>query len=196
MGLIDIALVGLAAVSASQDMPPSHRAHVHGVGQLTIAMDESGRVEAELDAPGDTVFGFEGAPTSAVQHQSADRARAQLLDGTGIIRFSAGASCTFEHAGIVQDGDAGDSLDEEHGSDEEHGHHADHDHEDDGHHMHSDVRVIYHFACSRPDRLRDVETGLFDLFERFEKIDTVFLSRDGQQGFELTPSSPVHRLQR
>ena len=195
MALIDIALVGLAALSASEDTTQSHRAHVHGVGQLTIAMDETGRIEAELDAPGDTVFGFEGEPSSSAQHEAAERARAILLDGTRIVEFSSAASCTFEHADLAEDAHDEDGQDE----DSERHEDGEHDHDNDDHaarHAHSDIRVTYHFACSRPGRLQTVGTGLFDLFERFQKIDTVWLSRQGQEGFELTPASTTHRLQR
>jgi hypothetical protein len=102
----------------------------------------------------------------------------RLLDGASMLRFNGEAGCEFRGATSGDDDhhDAGD------------GHHDDH--------VHSDVHIIYQFQCANPDRLTRIETGLFDAFERLEEIDAVFLSPQGQEGFELTPATPDHRIAR
>jgi len=151
-----------------------HGAHVHGVGQLAIALDADGRVEAELNTPGHNVFGFEREPRNADERRIAGDARAALLSEDIVLRFNREAGCRYLGSEIAGQGEAG------------------HDHHD----AYRDVRVTVRFQCAAPERMDRVETGLFDVFGGFEEIEGVFVSTASQEGFELTPSSPAHRLSR
>lgn len=178
MRLIDILAFGTLAMGMGHQAAPAHSAHVHGSAQLAIAVDAGGQLEAELEAPGDSVFGFEGAPRTEDQRHIMAQAMARLLDGAALIRFNDEAGCQFRGASSGEDG-----------------HHdtADHPHEA---HGHSDAHIVYQFQCAHPDRLTRIETGLFTAFGRLEEIESVFLSPWGQEGFELTPASPEHRIAR
>ncbi|OLF77868.1 hypothetical protein AWH62_04130 [Maricaulis sp. W15] len=161
----------MIVLTADHHAAPAHSAHVHGVGHLTIAIDADGVLLAELQTPGDNLFGFEGAPRTAAEQRIADLARSQLADGNHVVRFNNEAECVFE------DG----SMDDDEYPDDD---------------AHSNVRIVYQFTCAEPDRLTRMETDLFEAFERFEEIETVFLSPRGQEGFALTAAAPRHRLAR
>ncbi|MFT6352225.1 ZrgA family zinc uptake protein, partial [Neptuniibacter pectenicola] len=47
----------------------------------------------------------------------------------------------------------------------------------------------YRFTCSNPDALTDMNVGLFDAFNRVEKLHVNLITDKGAQQFELTPSS-------
>ena len=176
MGLTNILAFAALAMGAGLHGAQGHAAHVHGSGQLAMAMDAGGQLQAEFEAPGDSVFGFEGPPRSGAQRETMAQAMTRLLDGANMLGFNGEAGCDFRGATSGDDGH----------------HHAADDHHDD--HAHSNVHIIYQFQCAHPGRLTRIETSLFAAFERLEEIDTVFLSPQGQQGFELTPTSPDHRI--
>jgi len=167
MGPIGFLVSGLMVLAVDQHETHTHAAHVHGVGHLAIAIDSDGQLQAELVAPGDSVFGFEHAPQTADDRATVEQARARLLDGDATLWFNREAGCVLQSADMDGDEDS-----------------------------YRDVKVTYRFACSRPARLERVETGIFDGFERFEEIETVFLSPSGQEGFELTPTATGYRFRR
>ncbi|MDF1768586.1 DUF2796 domain-containing protein [Maricaulis sp.] len=171
MGPIEVLLSGVATLAADHHAAQTHAAHVHGEAQLVIAIDAEGLLQAEFEAPGDSVFGFEGVPRTEAQHQAVDQAQTWLADGNSILQVNRDAECVFQVA----------ELDDE-------------PHHDDN--AHTDVRVTYHFSCASPDRLERMETRLFERFSRLEEVEAVFLSPDGQEGFDLTPASPGYRFQR
>lgn len=143
-------------------------AHVHGEGDLAVAVEASGRLIAEIQSPGDSFFGFEGEPRNAQQRRAVEQARTVLMNGAGLLRFNGEADCRFQGAEITEDGHGG----------------------------HSDIRVAYQFQCARPDRISRLETALFDAFPRLHEMHGIYLSPRGQDAFELTPSSPGRRLPR
>lgn len=175
-GLMLAAVEGHGAMGQAADDHAAHEhgAHVHGVGELGIALDADGRVEAELNTPGHNVFGFEREPRNAQERQLVSDARVALVAEDGVLRFNREAGCRFLGGEIAGQGE------------------ADHD----PHDAYRDVRVTVRFQCTAPERLDRVETGLFDRFGGFEEIEGVFISPARQEGFELTPSSPGHRLSR
>ena len=170
MGLTGLFLVGLALAANADQEAEAHGAHVHGVGHLAIALDADGRIEAELETPGHNVFGFEHAPRDAAERRIVSDARAQLLAEGNALRFDDEAGCRYLGGGVAGEDGA------------DHGYH--------------DVRVTFRFECAAPARLKRVETRLFEVFEGFEEIEAVFISSERQDGFELTPASPAHRLSR
>jgi len=170
VGLASLFAAGLILAAHSDHEAEAHGAHVHGVGHLAIALDAHGRIEAELDTPGDNVFGFEHAPRDAAERRIVQDARSSLLAEGLALRFNGEAGCRYLGGDIagVHEGEA----------------------------SHRDLRVSYRFQCAAPQRLTRVQTGLFEAFERFEEIEGVFISPARQEGFELTPSSPARRLSR
>ncbi len=113
-------------------------AHIHGQGQLDIAVDD-GRVELFLTAPlGDLNSGTDGS----------EEALAARFGAADLFVF-ANADCALEESSIdvlevdedwfeETSAEGGDHHEHEADHDEEAGHHADADHHDDGHHAKAD----------------------------------------------------------
>lgn len=159
-------LTGLTVLAALLAAADEHAAHVHGVAHLGIGMDGSGAIEAELETPGHNVYGFERAPRDAVERRIVEDAHALLLGSGNAVNFNAEAGCRYLGGEFAGDGG------------------------------YNDLRIVYRFECAAPDRLNRIETGLFGLFDDFEEVEGVFLDPGRQDGFELTPAAPAHRLAR
>lgn len=168
LGLLELIVIASSLTGSDHHSAEGHGAHVHGVGNLGIALEEDGRLEAELTTPGFNLFGFEHEPRDAGEARIVEDATAALLREGVAVGLNPEARCRYLGGEIEPAHDAESAY--------------------------RDVRVHYRFACDAPDRVERVATGLFDAFPAFEEIETVFISRSGQTGFELTPDTPSHRL--
>lgn len=127
----------------------AHKAHVHGVATLTMAVDGS-TLSITLEAPLDGFVGFERPPRSDAERKTATDAMARLKDGAALFKPDAAAGCTLAEATVdapvLQPGAkaAGD---------------------------HADLDASYSFRCSQPQALRQVEVMLFDGFQRLTRIE-------------------------
>lgn len=179
-------------------------AHVHGAAKLSFA-EEGGALYAELESPLYNLVGFEHAPQTAAQ-RTAYNDVIEKLGGAGLMEF-VGTECTLQEASLVTPGwehaeggqegqadhhkhshDAGHSHKDGHSHGDGHshdGHH--HDHDEQHHHghghgasdgTHAEIRASYVFACDRLNRLRAVDTRLFDVFGGFQEIEAVYLGEE------------------
>ncbi len=106
-----------------------------------------------------------------------------------------------DHDEHHDDGHKGHDHDEHH--DEGHKGH-DHDkHHDDGHKghdhegeetSHSDYRLEYHFECSNPAALKEIEVNLFKHFSLLHDLDVNYIGPNGQGAAELNPENPRFRF--
>lgn len=161
-------------------------AHVHGLGQLDIAVD-GGRVDVFLVAPrGDLVT--DGDPTPAEL--------AQRLGESGLTFL--GSSCALVNAqGSVDVIEAeADAREDHHGDDE----HDEERHDEDGHDRegasdshagHSDYRFEWQYRCDTVPASLQVE--LFGQTS-LERLNVQAVSRAGALGATLTPETPTLRL--
>ena len=67
-------------------------AHQHGMAKLDLVF-EAGALTLELDAPLDSLLGFERAPRNAAERAAADAALASLRDAASLIRIDPAARC-------------------------------------------------------------------------------------------------------
>jgi hypothetical protein len=167
--------------------------HVHGHGALVIGAEADGRVEAQLDVPAESLWGFEHAAQTDAERAAMATAETRLRAG-GLIAFSPAANCTLES--VMIDSPGADQTDQDHFGHEKRAHDHDHDdhHDDADAYGHQDVSVRFHFDCGSSDRIRDISTTLFDAFERLEVLDVVYVDARQQAGFELTPQTTSYRL--
>lgn len=195
-----------------------HGAHVHGVGNLNIAVQEND-VFLELDSPAANIIGFEHKPENDEQFQAVHNAVSLLKRGGKVFIINESAGCSLHEAEvkteIMGDGhgpNCNHDHDREHDGHEEHASH-DHDkeqndehyeeheqehdghqHEDHDHSGHSDIAATYHFECSSPDKLNELDVRLFNRFEGFETIHVQLLTPEKQTAVELTPEKHVVQL--
>ncbi len=139
-----------APAALAQEEMTQLGAHVHGIGELALAMDPtSGELAIEMSGPAYNVYGFERAPRNEEETARVDAAHAGLLAGDQFI-FAPAAGCTwidteiFGGPVIGDEHDHGhdhDHGDHDHGHDHDehdHGDHHDHGHDDHGHDHHDD----------------------------------------------------------
>jgi hypothetical protein len=150
-----------------------HGPHVHGVGQLNVALDGTA-LEIELDSPAANVVGFEHPPRDAAEQAQKEQAIAQLRDGASLFLLPKAAGCRLEEAKAAEEAT-------EHHADEE-DHHGDGEEE----HHHTDINVSYRFHCDRPEALTDMDVRLFERFPATHKLEVQLIGPHGQSGGELT----------
>jgi hypothetical protein len=147
-----VALLCLASTSVLAQGP----AHVHGQARLDVVIDGN-QLVLTLQAPLDSVVGFEHAPRTAAQRQAAEAALKALADGGRLFRAPAEAGCAPVSQAVespVLQGAASDG--------------------------HADLDADYRFRCSAPAALTRLELGLFDALPRLQRLDVQIAGPLGQ----------------
>lgn len=145
-----LALISLTLAALAPTLPAAaSKAHVHGVAQLTVAVDGP-TLSITLEAPLDGFVGFERAPRSDAERKLAAEALARLKDGAALFKPDAGAGCTLAEASVSAPVlEPGAKAGGEH----------------------ADLDASYVFRCSSPQALRAVDVALFDAFKRLTRIE-------------------------
>lgn len=172
-------LLALAAAPAlaGEHAHGAQAPHVHGEASLDIAW-EGGTLEVRLESPADNLLGFEHAPASDAERAALASAVAALKDGTGLFRFPPGAGCTLAAAAVESELLAAAPR-PGHGTGE----------------AHADLDADYRFDCAAPERLSQIEVGLFRAFPGIRDLRVRYAGPFGQGAGELSAADPVLRLQ-
>ena len=188
-------LSGLAvAISMSAPTVAAQSAHVHGEGQINIAIDGN-RIFMALESPGADIVGFEYEARSSDEKTAVTRAIAQLSDPMLLVRFEANAGCAVRQANAGIEGEH-----DEHEEDE----HAGHDeHDDEGHEQHDEHKgeeahgafvAQYEFECTNIGALGSIEFTYFSQFSNAQSLDIVLIDSRGQRRVEIDRANPVLQL--
>ena len=128
-----------------------------------------------LDAPADSLLGFEHAPRTPREREAAVQVKRSLEATAALFRPAATAGCTPVQARIRSPlFDAAPAA----GS------------RSDGH---ADIEAEYTFRCSTPARLRELRVDLFDAFPRLQRLQVEVAAPGGQTAARLTPRQRVVR---
>lgn len=171
-GLIFFATLGIAAAVAAHES-----AHVHGLVKLDVAVDAK-TLTVHLEAPLDSLLGFEHRPRTAAQKQAAEAVLKQMKDGAALIRPEAAALCKATKATV--DSKVLQSAKPAGGKDEEH----------------ADLDASFEFTCEQPDKLTFIELGFFDAFKRILKIEVQVAGAKAQSKVTLKRPDKMLRLNR
>lgn len=168
-------------------------AHEHGVASLNMVVDGSA-VALELDSPADNLLGFEYTPRSAEDIAKVKDVMALLEQADTLFLFPAAADCKLEKVELeAPQFDAVKHAEHKH---DDHKHK--HEHEHDGEHKHADthadIEAHFHFQCSQPAALNQVEVALFEAFPGTEKLLLQAITPAGQQGGELSATQNIIRF--
>lgn len=168
------ALAGLA-MACPLPLLAQQTAHVHGRVSLDVALDGA-LLTLHLDAPLDSLLGFEHRPRSAAQRQSADALLKRFQEDTTLIRPAAAAQCTavmttVESAALLPAAGAGIKE-----------------------HEHADLDARFEFNCQRPELLTVIDLGLFDAFKRIQQIEVQVARAKGQSKVTLKRPNGALRL--
>lgn len=150
-----------------------HGAHVHGAGDLNVAVDGNALL-VELHGPAANLVGFEHPPRNATEEQVVAEVRAKLVDPALTFLPNAEAECTLTDSEVFMELAGDDS-----------GHDHDHDHDQTGE-VHSDAGVAYSFDCAAPDQLSSLALALFETFPGTQRLRVQLITADAQRAVELT----------
>ncbi|OQX34187.1 MAG: hypothetical protein B0D96_09980 [Candidatus Sedimenticola endophacoides] len=181
------------------DEQRQHGAHEHGVGKLDFAQ-EGTVLHIELDSPAVNIVGFEHAPNSEEDHETLERALAQLKDGATLFELPGTAGCRLvsadAHTPLVDHEEGEAHHDDEHH--EEHEPHNKHEqrHEESHEHeaTHADITATWRFDCVHPEALDRVKVRVFEAFPRTERLLVQFITEKRQGAAELGASQPELRF--
>jgi hypothetical protein len=174
-------------------------AHVHGLSELTIAMDAK-TIELQLISPAMNLVGFE-YKASSKQDIAAVKQAELLLEQKDSLFLIAGGGCQHLSTSI----DSGDLLEsdnhhdghDDHDDHEKHDDHDDHEkHDDHGKHddhsehdegdTHSEMVASYSYSCKDTSKLSSIKVALFASFPGVHKINTLWVTPSKQGSNSLS----------
>lgn len=171
-GLLFCAALGMATSANARET-----AHVHGLVRLDIAIDGK-TLAVQLEAPLDSLLGFEHRPRTAAQKQAADALLQKMNNDSTLIRPQGEAAC--KPSPVTVESDTLQSTKPANGKD----------------HAHADLEARFEFVCEQPEKLTFLEIGLFDAFKRIRKIEVQVAGSQGQSKQTLKRPEKMLRLSR
>ncbi len=169
------------------------KAHVHGAGQFTIALDGN-VLEMELEIPGADIVGFEHEAKSDADKAAIKAAIALLQNPGKMFTLPAAAGCkpvkADAHAGGEDEHE--DEHEDEYKAEQKDDHKAEHkdehDHEGEAHHM--AFHAQYNLTCAKPEALSSIKLNLFANFPSLKEVAVLAVTAKGQVKAEATPQQP------
>lgn len=163
-GLALATLAGLGHAAGAHDhghaQGRSPAAHQHGGLRLDLVLDGD-LLTITLDAPLDSLLGYERAPRTAAERRAAEQLLAGLRAPAGLIEPEAAAGCRFESAEV--EAPVLDAAPATRGE------------------GHADLEATLRWRCARPEALRGVElAGLLKRHPRIVRIEAQVVTPAGQ----------------
>lgn len=189
--ILVVAPVTVAADTHEHEHNTKQEAHVHGVAELTMALEDN-VLEINLESPSANIVGFEHRASSQEQKSAVDEAERILGSPTSLFNFT-GADCQVGRSIVdvstvegPHDGHDTEDHDDDHG--DNHGHESEHD---DGH---SEISVNYQFTCEQDSELIAVSVDILDYFPAIEVLHVQWVTDAGQGATELSGNSKIVKL--
>ena len=204
--LVSLLLAGIFSPMLIAQEHRQHGAHQHGVGRLSLAQ-EGTEIRLELDSPAANIVGFEYAPSSEADREASAKAISALKQGEQLFRFSKDADCRLvdvEVDALSTDYDVTPEPEEEVSREKarrssmairhEHGHdeRPDRGNEHVAHsERHADITAAYRFVCAHPQKLRQLDVGVFRAFPATERLQVQFVTATRQGAVRLTAPNNI-----
>lgn len=170
-------------------------AHVHGAWSLFAAIDDD-TLSVTLTGPLQDVLGFESKPNTSEEREAVEVLLRDLSEAERLITPDPRGQCDLADSVdidlpegfVASETDAGahDGHDDDGHEDDEHDDHGDHDHT-------ADVDINLTYTCGDPDRLSELQVGIFSMYPSIETVESVFLGEAGQVAARLRPEEPALR---
>ncbi len=141
----------------------AEHAHQHGVVSLNVAVEASS-VSLQMEAPLDSLVGFEHAPRTAEQKQAVQAMFERFNSPQKLFGVDAAGECTLKSHSAESDALKQDAAKKADGADE-----------------HADLDVSVEFDCKRASAVQSVDlSGLLAAFPRIQRVDAQIASPAGQ----------------
>jgi hypothetical protein len=151
-------------------------AHVHGLVKLDVAVDGK-MLSLQLDAPVDSLLGFEHRPRTAAQKQAVEQVLKQMQDAAALFTPDAAALCKPTSTTVVAETLQKTNAPSDPKTKEP---------------LHADLEARFEFTCEQPDKLGGIELGLFNAFKRIQTVQVQIAGAKGQS--KATLKRPLQRL--
>ena len=160
----------------------SLEAHMHGLSELTIAM-ENQTLEIQLISPAINLIGFEHKARTKEEIAAVSDVLDQLRDHKTLFAFS-GANCSHVETSI----DVASLIDSDnHKNSTKHDDEHDDDHEEHAeNNSHSNIIANYQLFCENKPSLASITVDLFDAFPATHKIQVMWVVQTRQGAVTLT----------
>ncbi len=175
--LISISLLVLLVVVTKPALGESLDAHIHGVAELTIALEEN-TLEIEFHSPSANLIGFEHKASTAKEKQAVTQAETLLTSPKELFGFE-GVSCHVTKV-IVDVSGVVDAEREYHD-------HSENSNVKEHNNDHSEIKAYYRFTCEKAKNLTSVSIAIFNRFSRIERINAMWVTENGQGSEQLNP---------
>lgn len=180
--------------------------HVHGVGELNVAV-AGDTVAMEFHAPGADIVGFEYAAETAEDRAVIADAIAVLARPLDLFVLPAAAECSVVEASAElelddshdehghddhdHDKDVAEHDHDEHGHDKDHAGHDDHEHKEHADAPgHTEFHAEYAMTCGNIGALKSITFAYFDTFENAQEVEVQIITASGAQAFEVERDAP------
>jgi len=174
-------LLGLCLAAASPGAF-AQGAHVHGSGELRVAVEKS-QLTVEFRSPLNNLVGFEHAPRTDAQRAAIKAMTASLNRPDTLLKLPKAAACTAAPVRIESPLDAPAAAPKSAKP-------ARKGHDDD----HAELTATFRFDCTNMHALDSIEVALFDAFPRTTAIQAQVIGPRGQSAQRLTPKRRTIRL--
>lgn len=163
-------------------------AHVHGRATLKFALDGP-QLTLSLESPLEALLGFERGPRNAAEREIVRRIGQDLRQADTLFTLSPAAQCRLEQVLLSSSALPAELLQEQQvaagvksQADASRGTRpVQRD-------AHGDLLAEYRYFCTRPERLRSLQTGAFKAFTKLHRIEVERVSSTGQGLHRLTYS--------
>jgi len=181
--LLALLLVALLAAPAF-----AHKAHVHGIAKLDVAIDGE-QVRLRLESPLYDLIGFERAPRNERERAAVRDMASKLRQGERLFVPTGAARCrlvevvlaspVLEPALLGEAGAAAPAAPRPPSPEQKQDH-------DEGH---ADLVAQYRFQCERPGVLTGMEVRLSEQFKGIRRVDAQVVAPGKQSAARLTSRS-------
>jgi len=153
----------------------NEESHVHGLIRMDLAIDAK-TLTMQIEAPLDSLLGFEHRPRTEAQKQTAGTILKQMNNVNALIQPAKAAACkstkvNVQSAVLQSQKPAGTKGAE-----------------------HIDLDASFEFICEYPEKLTVIELGFFDEFKRVQKIEVQDAGPKGQSKQTLRRPNKLLRL--
>ncbi len=150
-----VAVFSSLAVCGTQN----HKAHVHGMAKLTIALETEKSGSVAIDVPAESFLGFEHHPKTSAEKKTLDGAFDKFKNNvSSVVQFDPGLGCGFSDAKI-------DFEPAEPGAVES---------------GHADLNASYSFHCAKELQGSSFHVLLMKLFPRVHQISVQIITQTSQ----------------
>jgi ABC-type nickel/cobalt efflux system permease component RcnA len=168
-----LVFVALLSLTTTLAISATHKVHVHGQAELTVAIDQH-TIEVHLNAPAESLLGFEHQVQSEQEVAQVIALQKHVAQPDSVFNFD-NKYCQI----ISQNIDTGDLL----RSVQDHKHHTHDSHQSD----HAEININYTYRCENTEHIKLARVQLFDHYRGLKQIRAMWITPNQQASVLLTP---------